>query len=127
MKYKNLEGKITKLLESSVLLSARALSRTKIANESEVGHGQVALPAEVKASLAESLNKAKEAFSLDRTLHRFRDQHGENIFHNFDLTYAVSKPSSLVYIYSRFYFTLFCLKTSSKFLRKPSPPPNKFI
>ncbi|KAL9890255.1 intraflagellar transport protein 88-like protein nompB [Glossina fuscipes fuscipes] len=89
MKYKNLEGKITKLLESSVLLSARALSRTKIANESDVGHGQAALPAEVKASLAEGLNKAKEAFSLDRTLHRFRDQHGENIFHNFDLTYAV--------------------------------------
>ncbi|XP_046866865.1 intraflagellar transport protein 88 homolog [Drosophila willistoni] len=73
IKYKNLEAKIVKLLESSIVLAARRTPST----------------AETKSSLSDSLNKAKEAFSLDRTLHRFRDQQGENVFHNFDLTYAV--------------------------------------
>lgn len=87
VKYKNLEAKIVKLLESSIVLAAKASPANKLG--SEMG-GQDASTAEMKAAAAEALNKAKEAFSLDRTLHRFRDQHGENIFHNFDLTYAVS-------------------------------------
>ncbi|XP_026839421.1 intraflagellar transport protein 88 homolog isoform X2 [Drosophila erecta] len=74
MKYKNLEGKIVKLLESSIVLAWKS-SPNQLLN--------------LDAKLAEALNKAKEAFSLDRTLHQFRDQHGENVYHNFDLTYAV--------------------------------------
>ncbi|XP_061386470.1 intraflagellar transport protein 88 homolog [Musca vetustissima] len=86
VKYKNLEAKIVKLLESSIVLAAKASSNRKF--NGELG-GQETITSEMKAAAAEALNKAKEAFSLDRTLHRFRDQHGENIFHNFDLTYAV--------------------------------------
>ncbi|XP_043643365.1 intraflagellar transport protein 88 homolog isoform X1 [Drosophila teissieri] len=74
MKYKNLEGKIVKLLESSIVLAWQS-SPNQFLN--------------LDAKLAEALNKAKESFSLDRTLHQFRDQHGENVYHNFDLTYAV--------------------------------------
>jgi len=80
IKYKNLEGKIVKLLESSIVL----------AWQSTAARSSGDLNSEAKSALAESLNKAKEAFSLDRTLHRFRDQQGENVYHNFDLTYAVS-------------------------------------
>ncbi|XP_059217993.1 intraflagellar transport protein 88 homolog isoform X2 [Stomoxys calcitrans] len=86
VKYKNLEAKIVKLLESSIVLAAKASSANKLTGDSV---GQDTTTAEMKAAAGEALNKAKEAFSLDRTLHRFRDQHGENIFHNFDLTYAV--------------------------------------
>ncbi|XP_030370369.1 intraflagellar transport protein 88 homolog [Scaptodrosophila lebanonensis] len=78
-KYKNLEMKIVKLLESSIVLAGRGVAAMR-SSGSDPG---------AKSVLAEALNKAKEAFSLDRTLHRFRDQHVENIFHNFDLTYAV--------------------------------------
>nr|NP_523613.4 no mechanoreceptor potential B, isoform C [Drosophila melanogaster]AAF57219.4 no mechanoreceptor potential B, isoform C [Drosophila melanogaster] len=74
MKYKNLEEKIVKLLESSIVLAWQG-SPNKLLN--------------LDTKLAEALSKAKEAFSLDRTLHQFRDQHGENVYHNFDLTYAV--------------------------------------
>ncbi|XP_055912408.1 intraflagellar transport protein 88 homolog [Eupeodes corollae] len=66
IRYRHLEAKISDLLESSIVLSA----------DSTPNH-------------AECLNKAKEAFSLDRTLHRLRDQYGENLFHNLELTYAV--------------------------------------
>ncbi|XP_055843494.1 intraflagellar transport protein 88 homolog [Episyrphus balteatus] len=66
IRYRHLETKISGLLESSILLSA-----------------------ESSPNYAECLNKAKEAFSLDRTLHRLRDQYGENLFHNLELTYAV--------------------------------------
>ncbi|XP_017011169.2 intraflagellar transport protein 88 homolog [Drosophila takahashii] len=79
IKYKNLEGKIVKLLESSIVL----------AWQSTAARSSGDINSEAKSALAESLNKAKEAFSLDRTLHRFRDQQGENVYHNFDLTYAV--------------------------------------
>ncbi|EDW25567.1 GL26355 [Drosophila persimilis] len=75
IKYKNLEAKIVKLLEASIVLTSRSASGD--------------INPEVKSALADALNKAKEAFSLDRTLHRFRDQQGENVYHNFDLTYAV--------------------------------------
>lgn len=75
-----METKIVKLLESSIVLAARSTtSRTNITN------------AEVKSLLAEALNKAKDASSLDRILHHEQDKQGENVFHNFDLTYAVSK------------------------------------
>lgn len=87
MKYKNLEAKIIKLLESSIVLAAKANAANK--HNSDI-QGHETTSSEMKVAMAEALNKAKEAFSLDRTLHRFRDQHGENIFHNFDLTYAVS-------------------------------------
>lgn len=75
------------LVERSILLAnqAEALRPNINANES-----QKAATNQKKATLAEALSKAKEAFSLDRTLHRFRDHHGENIFHNFDLTYTVT-------------------------------------
>ncbi|XP_073848109.1 intraflagellar transport protein 88-like protein nompB [Musca autumnalis] len=86
VKYKNLEAKIVKLLESSIVLAAKASTNRKL--NGEIG-GQETVTSEMKAAASDALNKAKEAFSLDRTLHRFRDQHGENIFHNFDLTYAV--------------------------------------
>ncbi|XP_052837755.1 intraflagellar transport protein 88 homolog [Drosophila gunungcola] len=79
IKYKNLESKIVKLLESSIVLAWQSTSARSSGNAAS----------EVKSALAEALNKAKEAFSLDRTLHRFRDQQGENVYHNFDLTYAV--------------------------------------
>ncbi|XP_049304737.1 intraflagellar transport protein 88 homolog isoform X1 [Bactrocera dorsalis] len=78
VKFKHLESKITKLLEASILLSTK---------NALVNNGTST--AELKSTLSEALNKAKEAFSLDRTLHQFRAQYGENIFHNFDLTYAV--------------------------------------
>lgn len=68
-----------KLLEASIVLLAK---NDLVTNDTSA--------AELKLILSESLNKAKEAFSLDRTLHQFRAQYGENIFHNFDLTYAVS-------------------------------------
>ncbi|KAH8377746.1 hypothetical protein KR093_006966, partial [Drosophila rubida] len=78
IKYKNMETKIVKLLESSIVLAARSsLNRTN-----------GAVNAEVKSSLAEALNKAKDASSLDRILHHEQDKQGENVFHNFDLTYA---------------------------------------
>ncbi|XP_037943172.1 intraflagellar transport protein 88 homolog [Teleopsis dalmanni] len=86
IKYKNLEAKIVKLLETSIILTAQSSVVAKVVG-AEGSSGLV--NSEAKAVLTEALNKAKEAFSLDRTLHRFRDQHGENIFHNFDLTYAV--------------------------------------
>ncbi|XP_017081491.2 intraflagellar transport protein 88 homolog [Drosophila eugracilis] len=79
IKYKNLEAKIVKLLESSIILTWQ--------NTADCSRGETS--SEAKSILSESLNKAKEAFSLDRTLHRFRDQQGENVYHNFDLTYAV--------------------------------------
>nr|XP_043069176.1 intraflagellar transport protein 88 homolog [Drosophila bipectinata] len=79
IKYKNLEAKIVKLLESSIVLSW----------QSSATRSNVDVNPDTKSSLTEALNKAKEAFSLDRTLHRFRDQQGENVYHNFDLTYAV--------------------------------------
>ncbi|EDV31694.2 uncharacterized protein Dana_GF14426 [Drosophila ananassae] len=79
IKYKNLEAKIVKLLESSIVLSW----------QSSATRSSVEVSPDSKSSLTEALNKAKEAFSLDRTLHRFRDQQGENVYHNFDLTYAV--------------------------------------
>ncbi|XP_017052592.2 LOW QUALITY PROTEIN: intraflagellar transport protein 88 homolog [Drosophila ficusphila] len=79
IKYKNLEAKIVKLLESSIVL----------AWQSTAARASGDVNSEAKSALSESLNKAKEAFSLDRTLHRFRDQQGENVYHNFDLTYAV--------------------------------------
>lgn len=87
VKYKHLESKIVELVEWSILLAnrAEALRPTII----DVGQSQKTSASQRKALLAESLSKAKEAFSLDRTLHRFRDHHGENIFHNFDLTYTV--------------------------------------
>lgn len=86
VKYKHLESKIVELVEWSILLASRAdAMRPNI----EVGDSQKSSANQKKALLAESLSKAKEAFSLDRTLHRFRDHHGENIFHNFDLTYTV--------------------------------------
>ncbi|XP_017020872.1 intraflagellar transport protein 88 homolog [Drosophila kikkawai] len=75
IKYKNLESKIVKLLESSIVLARQSSTPGEPTSEAK--------------SSAEALNKAKEAFSLDRTLHRFRDQQGENVYHNFDLTYAV--------------------------------------
>ncbi|XP_011188137.2 intraflagellar transport protein 88 homolog isoform X2 [Zeugodacus cucurbitae] len=78
VKFKHLESKIVKLLEASIMLSAK---------NTTINNGTYA--AEQKSILSEALNKAKEAFSLDRTLHQFRAQYGENIFHNFDLTYAV--------------------------------------
>lgn len=78
IKYKNLEAKIVKLLESSIVLSWQS-SATRSGGD---------VNPDSKSSLTEALNKAKEAFSLDRTLHRFRDQQGENVYHNFDLTYA---------------------------------------
>lgn len=79
VKFKHLESKITKLLEASIMLSTK---------NALINNGTSA--SELKSPLSEALNKAKEAFSLDRTLHQFRAQYGENIFHNFDLTYAVS-------------------------------------
>ncbi|KAH8305515.1 hypothetical protein KR018_002327, partial [Drosophila ironensis] len=85
IKYKNLEAKIVKLLESSIVL----------AWQSSAGRPNGDINPEAKSSLAESLNKAKEAFSLDRTLHRFRDQQGENVYHNFDLTYAQYERNDL--------------------------------
>ncbi|KAH8418795.1 hypothetical protein KR222_005548 [Zaprionus bogoriensis] len=79
IKYKNMENKIVKLLESSIVLAARsATNRTNGSSNTEV-----------KSSLAEALNKAKDASSLDRILHHEQDKQGENVFHNFDLTYAV--------------------------------------
>jgi len=81
MKYKNLEEKIVKLLESSIVLAWQG-SPNKLLN--------------LDTKLAEALSKAKEAFSLDRTLHQFRDQHGENVYHNFDLTYAVSTTRRII-------------------------------
>ncbi|KAH8410240.1 hypothetical protein KR009_009844, partial [Drosophila setifemur] len=85
IKYKNLEGKIVKLLESSIVL----------AWQSSAARSNGDVNSEAKSSLAEALNKAKEAFSLDRTLHRFRDQQGENVYHNFDLTYAQYERNDL--------------------------------
>ncbi|KAM8714653.1 hypothetical protein ACLKA7_001068 [Drosophila subpalustris] len=79
IKYKNMETKIVKLLESSIVLAARcSSSRTN-----------GSMNAEVKSQLADALNKAKDASSLDRILHHEQDKQGENVFHNFDLTYAV--------------------------------------
>ncbi|XP_034473089.1 intraflagellar transport protein 88 homolog [Drosophila innubila] len=79
IKYKNMETKIVKLLESSIVLAARC--------SSNLTNGSI--NAEVKSQLAEALNKAKDASSLDRILHHEQDKQGENVFHNFDLTYAV--------------------------------------
>ncbi|XP_055375936.1 intraflagellar transport protein 88 homolog [Condylostylus longicornis] len=64
-KYKNLEQKIQNLLEESILAGSGNSGNT------------------------EALNKAKEAWSLDRTLIRLRDQNGGTAFHNYDLTYSV--------------------------------------
>ncbi|XP_053963874.1 intraflagellar transport protein 88 homolog [Anastrepha ludens] len=84
IKFKNLETKIVKLLEHSIQLSAKTFTSTpKIRSSNETS------PKDVKSILTEALNKSKEAFSLDRTLHQFRAQYGENIYHNFDLTYSV--------------------------------------
>ncbi|KAH8350701.1 hypothetical protein KR084_004469 [Drosophila pseudotakahashii] len=85
IKYKNLESKIVKLLESSIVL----------AWQSTAARSNGDMNSEAKSAMAESLNKAKEAFSLDRTLHRFRDQQGENVYHNFDLTYAQYERNDL--------------------------------
>ncbi|XP_023172269.2 intraflagellar transport protein 88 homolog isoform X2 [Drosophila hydei] len=79
IKYKNMEVKIVKLLESSIVLAAQS-SAIRASGSSN---------AEVKSALAEALNKAKDASSLDRILHHEQDKQGENVFHNFDLTYAV--------------------------------------
>ncbi|XP_060654116.1 intraflagellar transport protein 88 homolog [Drosophila nasuta] len=79
IKYKNMESKIVKLLESSIVLAAR----------SSLNRANGTVNAEIKSSLAEALNKAKDASSLDRILHHEQDKQGENVFHNFDLTYAV--------------------------------------
>ncbi|KAH8329004.1 hypothetical protein KR074_001436, partial [Drosophila pseudoananassae] len=87
IKYKNLEAKIVKLLESSIVLSWQSSARSSVVN--------VDVNPDTKSSLTEALNKAKEAFSLDRTLHRFRDQQGENVYHNFDLTYAQYERNDL--------------------------------
>lgn len=46
--------------------------------------------AEPKPDFTQSLNKAKEASSLDRQLLRIRDQNGGSYSHNFDLTYSVN-------------------------------------
>lgn len=93
-----METKIVKLLESSIVLAARCtMNRTNGTNS-----------AELKSSLAEALNKAKDASSLDRILHHEQDKQGENVFHNFDLTYAVSKvANSLIYIITPFSFQVF--------------------
>ncbi|KAH8262745.1 hypothetical protein KR026_011132, partial [Drosophila bipectinata] len=85
IKYKNLEAKIVKLLESSIVLSWQSYAT----------RSSVDVNPDTKSSLTEALNKAKEAFSLDRTLHRFRDQQGENVYHNFDLTYAQYERNDL--------------------------------
>lgn len=77
-------------MESSIVIGAKAGVSEQAGVAPVDGSREENSFTEQKATLAEALNKAKEAFSLDRTLHRFRDQHGENIFHNFDLTYAVS-------------------------------------
>ncbi|XP_067616044.1 intraflagellar transport protein 88 homolog isoform X2 [Eurosta solidaginis] len=82
VKFKSLETKIANLLDCSIVLSANAVNATIDCNKSSS-------TLELKAALAEALNKAKEAFSLDRTLHQFRAQYNENVFHNFDLTFAV--------------------------------------
>ncbi|XP_017857186.1 PREDICTED: intraflagellar transport protein 88 homolog [Drosophila arizonae] len=79
IKYKNMEAKIVKLLESSIVLAAQSSSNRSTGTNN----------AEVKSALAEALNKAKDASSLDRILHHEQDKQGENVFHNFDLTYAV--------------------------------------
>lgn len=83
IKYKNMEAKIVKLLESSIVLAAQSSSNRSTGTNN----------AEVKSALAEALNKAKDASSLDRILHHEQDKQGENVFHNFDLTYAVSSAA----------------------------------
>lgn len=97
-----METKIVKLLESSIVLAARCtMSRMNGTNN-----------AELKSSLAEALNKAKDASSLDRILHHEQDKQGENVFHNFDLTYAVSKlVISLIYMLVRLPFPFRCSST----------------
>ncbi|EDV99080.1 intraflagellar transport protein 88 homolog [Drosophila grimshawi] len=80
IKYKNMETKIVKLLESSIVLAARCSPNRPSGPNNNT---------EVKSSLAEALNKAKDASSLDRILHHEQDKQGENVFHNFELTYAV--------------------------------------
>lgn len=65
-KYKGLENRIMNLLEESILEST--------------GNSP---------DLTGSLNKAKEASSLDRILLRLRDQNGGSSAHNFDLTFSV--------------------------------------
>ncbi|XP_017853808.1 intraflagellar transport protein 88 homolog [Drosophila busckii] len=79
IKYKNMESKIVKLLESSIVLAESVAAKC--------ASGEI--NAEVKSTLADALNKAKDASSLDRILHHEQDKQGENVFHNFDLTYAV--------------------------------------
>lgn len=65
-KYKGLESRIMNLLEESILDSTGS-----------------------SPDLTGSLNKAKEASSLDRILLRLRDQNGGSSQHNFDLTFSV--------------------------------------
>ncbi|XP_036346668.1 uncharacterized protein LOC118755986 [Rhagoletis pomonella] len=91
IKFKTLEMKIVKLLEQSIQLSART-STINSAINSNVKTGST----ELKTALTDALNKSKEAFSLDRTLHQFRAQYGENIYHNFDLTYALSNMNATI-------------------------------
>lgn len=83
-----MEVKIVKLLESSIVLAAQS-SAIRASGSSN---------AEVKSALAEALNKAKDASSLDRILHHEQDKQGENVFHNFDLTYAVRAGDSREYL-----------------------------
>lgn len=77
-KYKGLENKILYLLEQSIL-------------EATDGYHPGGI------DLNSSLNKAKEASSLDRTLLRLRDQNGKSSFHNFDLTFSVMFNLANVY------------------------------
>lgn len=91
-----METKIVKLLESSIVLAARcSTNRTNGSNN-----------AEIKSQLAEALNKAKDASSLDRILHHEQDKQGENVFHNFDLTYAVRTISMADKAYTIYYTIL---------------------
>lgn len=78
-KYKSLEAKIQTLLEESILEST----------------------ARPVADLSSSLNKAKEASSLDRTLLRLRDQNNSSSYHNFDVTFSVMFNLANIYAKNR--------------------------
>lgn len=79
-KYKGLENKILYLLEESILQSTG--------------------PA---ADLNSSLNKAKEASSLDRTLLNLRNHTDGSSYHNFDLTFSVLLNLASVYTKNKMY------------------------
>ncbi|XP_055309394.1 intraflagellar transport protein 88 homolog [Sitodiplosis mosellana] len=80
-KYKGLEKKILFILEESILES----TSTKDLN------------------LSSALNKAKEAFSYDRTLLKLRDQNGDSSYHNSDITFAVLFNLANIYAKSKMY------------------------